>query len=301
MLRSLVEEPTPLLDPLPAPDDPAPRGFTISVEAAGASVEARVDLYSQRIRCDHPPAGIDGGALARALEAEAHAHDLDRVVVMTAPAVSQGLVASGFEPEARVPGFYRGVGDCDVLGLSLDAARSQLANPREVNRVDAIVQDVEPVSSAVGARTERASADSAPEIAQLISETFDHYPTPSGVPDYIAAAIEGGTPFRIVRDQGEVVACASADLVAEARTAELTDCATRPTHRGRGYMRALLAELMDDLRGIGYPSAFTLARARVPGINIAFRRLGFDFRGRMVQSCRIGNGLEDMNVWSRAL
>ena len=47
--------------------------------------------------------------------------------------------------------------------------------------------------------------------------------------------------------------------------------------------------------------AFTLARARIPGMNLAFQRLGFTHRGTMAQSCRIGDGIEDMNVWSRAL
>jgi len=104
-----------------------------------------------------------------------------------------------------------------------------------------------------------------------------------------------------VREGGVVVACASADPVADARTAELTDCATRPDQRGRGLMQAILGDLMDDLRAMDYPTAFTLARARIPGVNLAFQRLGFDLQGTMVQSCRIGDGLEDMNVWSRRL
>ena len=52
---------------------------------------------------------------------------------------------------------------------------------------------------------------------------------------------------------------------------------------------------------MGYPTAFTLARASVPGINLAFWRLGFVWRGQMASSCRIGGGIEDMNVWSRPL
>ena len=66
-------------------------------------------------------------------------------------------------------------------------------------------------------------------------------------------------------------------------------------------MQALLGDLMDDLRGMDYPTAFTLARATVPGVNMAFARLGFRFRGTMPRSCRIGEGIEDMNIWSRSL
>ena len=56
-----------------------------------------------------------------------------------------------------------------------------------------------------------------------------------------------------------------------------------------------------DLRALGYPTAFTLARAAIPGVNLAFQRLDFQLRGTMPQSCRIGEGIEDMNIWSRAV
>ena len=58
---------------------------------------------------------------------------------------------------------------------------------------------------------------------------------------------------------------------------------------------------MEDLRQMNYPTAFTLARARIPGVNIVFQRLGFEFQGRMRSSCLIGDGIEDMNILSRAL
>src|SRR5690606_19040109 len=110
------------------------------------------------------------------------------------------------------------------------------------------------------------------------------YPTPSGDPDYLAEAIEDGIPFRIAEHHGEPVACASADLIRSARTAELTDCATRPEHRGRGLMQFILDDLLADLRALGYPTAFTLARAAIPGVNLAFQRLDFQLRGTMPQS-----------------
>lgn len=121
------------------------------------------------------------------------------------------------------------------------------------------------------------------------------------MPAYLASSISKGTPLRVVEEDGRILACASADLVRRARTAELTDCATLPEARGQGLMQSVLRDLMEDLRGLGYPTAYTLARATEPGMNVAFKRLGFQWNGRMVRSCRIGSGLEDMNVWSRVL
>lgn len=286
---------------LPAPDDPTPRGFSVQVQVEHESeVEAVVDTYSDRLRCDHPDVD-DGLALGLALTEQARDESCGRIVVLARDDLAEGLHEAGFQHEATMPGFYGGQGDCAVMGFALDDDRGLSADARAVRRVEQLLREAPPEHARPAIETERANPGDGEAIAQLINDTFAHYPTPSGVSDYIEQHIEEGTPFRMVREQGEVIACASADLVPEALTAELTDCATRPEHRGRGLMQAILGDLILDLTQLGYPTAFTLARARVPGVNLAFQRLGFELRGRMTQSCRIGTGLEDMNVWSRRL
>lgn len=282
--------------------DPRPRGYDLAVQLrSGEQVEARIDTYSDRLRCDHP-AVDDGAALADALKSAAREADRGRVVVLAAAELAPELRAADFHHEGTIPGFYAGEGDCAVLGFALDDARGEAGFAADVAAVDALIEDYAPTPRPRPAvQTERAGADDAPALAALIDSTFAQYPTPSGRPEYLARAIEDGIPFRLVREAGEVIACASADLVPEARTAELTDCATRPEHRGRGLMQAILGDLMDDLRALDYPTAFTLARARIAGVNLGFKRLGFVYRGRMHRSCRIGGGLEDMNIWSRRL
>lgn len=222
-------------------------------------------------------------------------------MVLAPHTVAAGLETAGFAEEGRMEGFYAGTRDCHVMGAYPDPSRAELASPEEVARVEAILEKVGPARVRAEVSTERAGVADAEALAELLGETFAQYPTPSDDPEYVAEAIQSGVPFRMVRVDGEVVACASADLVREALTAELTDCATRPDQRGNGYMQAILTDLMNDLRELEYPTAFTLARARIPGMNIAFQRLGFDLCGTMPQSCRIGEGIEDMNIWSRPL
>lgn len=290
---------------LPAPDDPAPRGteLTLSV-ATGETVRARDDVYSDRIRCDHATVR-DGGALGRALRRAARACGRGRVVALAPARLRRGLQDAGLVIEAVMPGYYRGTEACVVAGEALDPGRCAAEDAAAVAAVDALIGDrassPTPRADRPAVPTERAAPSDAPAIAALITASFDHYPTPSGVPDFVAGEIASGVPFRVVRDEGAVVACASADLQRVALTAELTDCATRPDQRGRGLMQALLGDLMGDLRAMGYPTAYTLARAVEPGMNLAFQRLGFVLRGRMGSSCRIGTGFEDMNVWSRYL
>ncbi len=266
----------------------------------GETVRAGDDAYSDRVRCDHPGA-TDGEALGHALLDLARERRRGRVVVLARQGLESGLARAGLWREARIPGFYRGQEDCVVMAAAPDETRAAPADAARLHQVDQLVaaaaarpgRDYHPTFSATEAHAEG--------IAALIDQVFEAYPTPSDDPEYIAADLAAGTPYRVAMEGPRVVACASADLVEAARTAELTDCATLPEARGKGLMQALLRGLMSDLRARGYPTAFTLCRARNPGINLAFRRAGFSLRGRMTRSCRIGSGLEDMNVWSRHL
>lgn len=271
---------------------------TLAIPSLAQPVSVVDDPYSDRVRCDHPRCD-DGAELGRALKRLADKAGRGRIVALVPASLSDDLEATGYEIDGLMPGFYRGDEDCAVMGLATDPERATLANPLEVSRVDSLIEEAPPAKERDPVGTVLATETDAEAIAELLGETFREYPTPSSDPDYVRAQIREGVPFRLVHDNGELVACASADLVRHAKTAELTDCATKPTHRGRGYMQFILSDLICDVRGLGFPTVFTLARARIAGVNLAFQRLGFELRGRMNQSCRIGGGIEDMNIWSR--
>ncbi len=280
---------------------PAPH--VVELEEGGETLEMVDDEYSDRVRCDHPSAAIDSTFLGESLIQLADESGRGRVVALVSEEHGDALETQGFEREGVIPGFYNGSEDCSVMGYGAQSSRMELANPKEAALTDAVVSRPCVVHDFASSKrsTELATIADAEEIAALIDDTFVDYPTPSSDPDYIRAQLETGTPFRVIRHNGRIVACASADLVKEAATAELTDCATRPSYRGRGYMQRILGDLMLDLQDMNYPTAFTLARARIPGMNRAFQKLGFTYRGRMAKSCRIGDGFEDMNIWSLIL
>ncbi|MFT6396139.1 MAG: putative beta-lysine N-acetyltransferase [Bradymonadia bacterium] len=271
---------------------------TITITSSQEPIRVVDDPFSDRVRCDHPRCD-DGAKLGHALKRLADKTGRGRVVALVPASLALGLAAAGYEMDGLIPGFYEGIEDCAVMGLATDLERSELANPREVSRVDSLIDDAPPAKQRETVKTVRATEADAEAIADLLGRIFTEYPTPSSDPDYVRAQIREGVPFRLVHDDGDLVACASADLVRHAKTAELTDCATEPSHRGHGYMQFILSDLIRDVRELGYPTVFTLARARIAGVNLAFQRLGFQHRGCMNQSCRIGVGIEDMNIWSR--
>ena len=268
---------------------------------SGQIIEAVDDRYSDRLRCDQPTTEGDGEALGELLLDQAERLGRGRVVALVEGELAPGMERVGLEVEGVIPGFYGGERDCAVMGAALDEERGRLANPVEIARVDELLETPRGPKPRPDIETRRATLDDAERVARLLGEVFHDYPTPSNDPAYIRGELERGVPIRFIEQDGKLAACASADIIPVARTAELTDCATLPDHHGKGFMRAILLDLMEDLRQMNYPTAFTLARARIPGVNIVFQRLGFEFQGRMRSSCLIGDGIEDMNILSRAL
>jgi beta-lysine N6-acetyltransferase len=282
-----------------------------AIDDSDGVLGATNDELSDRIRCDYPQTQ-DGEVLADTLIQSAEELGRGKIITIVTDPLPTAMIERGFRVAAKVPDLYEGKEDVFIMSYNVDENRLDLANPKEVGRVEALLKGVEfpqdlgienlklglPIS-----KVEVATSKNAEEIAQLIADTFPDYPTPSFDPNYIKQYIEAGNLFHFIRGAAnEMVACASADLVTEAKTAELTDCATRPSYRGRGYMRAILISLMQKLESsMGYPTAFTMARARIPGINILFKQLGFHYCGRLSKSCHIGDGLEDMNIWARRL
>jgi hypothetical protein len=63
----------------------------------------------------------------------------------------------------------------------------------------------------------------------------------------------------------------------------------------------LLASLEDELRERGILTAYTIARAISPGMNITFAKAGYTYGGRLHNNTHIAGTIESMNVWYKSL
>ncbi len=141
-----------------------------------------------------------------------------------------------------------------------------------------------------------------PGLVNLYRRVFKTYPSPLTHPDYILQTMKRHILYRaILNTKGDVVSAASAEIDDKHSNAELTDCATKHSERGKALMYHLLRTLEDDLRGRGIMTGYTLARARSGGMNRVFYRLGYEYSGRLVNNCDIYGQFEDMNIWVRRL
>lgn len=138
---------------------------------------------------------------------------------------------------------------------------------------------------------------SAAILADLYERVSDAYPTSLNRPEYVAASMQHGAMFRLIRHNRRIVSAASAAVDYENANAEMTDCTTLKAFRGRGMMRTLLRSLEQDLAHHSTGCLYSMARSASYGMNLVFHTLGYHYQRRLIKHCHIMGQLEDMNLW----
>jgi putative beta-lysine N-acetyltransferase len=82
---------------------------------------------------------------------------------------------------------------------------------------------------------------------------------------------------------------------------EMSDFATHPVERGKGFAAFLLRKMENIVREMGIITSYTIARTSSPGINAAFAKMEYRHGGVLVHNTNIAGGIEDMNVWYKKL
>jgi len=226
-----------------------------------------------------------------------------KITVYAPPGDEKNWENIGFKREAVIKKFFR---DEDAhLWAAYTSQEREVAPKDELHEAGVQIalakQPLHDPSLAEGYSSEIAVPSQSPEIASLLDETFADYPTPIDA-EIIARQIHNeDNLFRVVRDpEGGVAAVASAELDHNHKSAEMTDCATRPDQRGRGLMAYLLRVLERDVdERFVIDDLYTIARADEVGMNCVFSKLGYEYNGRLINNCRMPNGWESMNVWCR--
>jgi putative beta-lysine N-acetyltransferase len=226
-------------------------------------------------------------------------------IVARIPASAWELFRSHqYELEARVPGMYRGRVEGYLVSQFRDPDRRKEDRTELLTEIrkTALAQsrgEIPPLppDCAIG----RAGPEDAGELASLYKAIFPTYPFPIQDPAYLRHTMGVGIQYYAVRKNGSILAAASAEHDPSALCVELTDFATLPRYRGQGLSLILLAQMEKEMRSVGTKTAYTIARACSPAVNIIFSRAGYDYGGTLIQNTQICGDLESMNVWYKSL
>lgn len=297
----LIPERCPALEDIVAEQlDPNQEG-SIQIELPLESVTEPLvyDSYNERMKLY----GVRPQDIAEIAPTEVSDDLASKITVYAHPGDERQWKNIGFQKEAVIRGFFEGE-DAHLWATYTNEERE--LSPREIEHrltVELALgkSTIDCPVLAPGYESGKAEVSDSPEIAALLDRTFEDYPTPIDK-DIIAEQIaKEDNFFRIVRDpSGQVAAVASAEMDHERMSAEMTDCATRPSARGQGLMAYILSTLENDIaHQYGIRDLYTIARADEVGMNCVFSKLGYDFEGRLINNCRMPNGWESMNVWCR--
>lgn len=248
------------------------------------------------------PGRSDPSKLAEALTELADREGLGKVFAKVPRRMEDAFLRQDYRREALIPDFYRGEADAVFLARYQDADRPVPADPESLSLTLQIAQGKsgqceEAPALPAGFCFRYGRPDDAEELSALYRTVFQTYPFPVHDPEYLQQTMRENTLYFTIRQKGKIVAASSAEMDHESSNAEMTDFATLPEWRGKGFAKYLLQKMERDISRLGIRLAYTIARASSTGINCTFARLGYTYAGRLINNTNIAGCIESMNVW----
>lgn len=209
----------------------------------------------------------------------------------------------GYIREAVIPGLIRGKVNGGFMGKFPDSDRRRMRQAERVRKVLKLIRN----DAGGGVRSMNdlpivcCTRTNAAEISRVYQRVFRSYPFPITDPGYVERIMATHVRFYGVRSAGRIVALSSSEMDEENLNVEMTDFATLPDYRTRGLAGYLLRKMESDMAAEGMRTAYTIARAVSPGMNLVFSRSGYTLAGTLINNTQISGGIESMHVWYKRL
>lgn len=266
------------------------RKFTVTITIDQFSKRAWVNDYTYR----------NPGELLHYINGTAASQDLEKIIF---PVRKKHLadLKHGFSTEGWVEGFFNGEDGCFLTAYPA-LRRCKSENLRELlAQVRGILarRHMAPATLPDGCTMFTPGIKDAAELGELFKRAFSTYPSPVDQTDYLAGILGKSALFKAIKKENRIISAAAAEMDIAKGNAELTNCATLPGNRGGGLMSNLIAALEQECLARSINCLYSLARASSYGMNLVFHRLGYRYRGTLVNNCHICGDYDNMNIWSK--
>jgi putative beta-lysine N-acetyltransferase len=240
------------------------------------------------------------GELIARLDRMAIDNNYGKIIVKAPATCWKYFRSAGYVREACVPSFFKGRTDGLFVAKFLSAERRR---PTRTNplREPSGRWSTSPGADSPHGRVVACTPTDAPQIGRLYRQVFETYPFPIHRPGYLKGMMANTSIYFGVRVDNRIAAVAAAEIDSVNRTCEMTDFATAPTHRGKGFAAQLLTRLDQTARARDLRTAYTIARADSVGMNRVFTKTGYRYAGRLVKNSQIGGRIRSMVVWYKHL
>ncbi len=249
-----------------------------------------------------------GGAAAPQLVTEtrrlAERQGYTKIFAKIPASSSHVFLENGYVIEAQIPGFFNDNENALFLARYLDRHRSTMSDEKTIRNIITLATGTttkSPPPLPDGLSLQQCTPDKASAMSRLYREVFPTYPFPIDNPDYLCQTMKSHIAYFSAENQHEPVALASSEMDIDHENVEMTDFATHPLWRGHNLAAQLLEMMEKEMRARKIKTAYTIARALSPGMNITFGRAGYCFSGTLVNNTNISGKIESMNVWHKKL
>lgn len=212
---------------------------------------------------------------------------------------------NGFNLEAVIDGFYGGEENGLFMSKFLSEERMEKRDENELEEVIDIAKSKKDSNKDHQLdpkyQIRKCEKEDSKEMAKLYKKVFATYPFPIFERDYIEQTMDENVCYYGIWHKKKLVALSSSEMDLESKNTEMTDFATDPEHRGQSLSQFLLKAMERDMSELGIKTAYTIARAKITGINVIFAKADYIYSGTLVNNTNIDGSIESMNIWYKSL
>ncbi len=240
-----------------------------------------------------------------ALDVMAADKGYEKIFAKVQESVGQVFEQNGYIQEVRIPGFFMGREAVLFMSKYFSLKRQQETHGQQISDILALTREKSAKRNTGFTYPQNditlCTPAEAVEMSKIYKQVFLTYPFPIHDPDYIIETMKTHVQYYAIRESGRMMALASSEMDTANSNVEMTDFATLPQFRGQGASVRLLDHMETEMRQQSMITAYTIARALSPGMNVTFKRMGYHFAGTLTNNTNVSGHIESMNVWHKNL
>jgi len=241
-----------------------------------------------------------------ALDNLAHDNHYEKILAKVPSGNKTVFERQGYIQEAVIPGYFNGREHALFMCKYFSSVRRQITERRQI-------QDILSLAKQQGQRPSKKKStqalnihicgpEDADQMSRVFKSVFKTYPFPIFDAEYLSTVMKNKQAvYFCMKNDRQINAIAASEIDPDNKGVEMTDFATLPEYRGQGFAGRLLEDMERAMVGQGMKTAFSIARALSPGMNILFAKKGYAFGGTLVNNTQISGRIESMNVWYKSL
>ncbi len=248
----------------------------------------------------------DAFRILPALDRLAHDNHYEKILAKVPWGSKPAYEKQGYVQEAVIPQYFNTREHAVFMCKYFSSRRRQTAHQQQIKDILSLAKKKQQrPSKKKGTQfldTRICRPEDGVKMSRVFKSVFKTYPFPIFDEGYLTTVMKKKQArYFCIENRRQINAIAASEIDPDHKGVEMTDFATLPEYRRQGFAGCLLENMEQDMAEQGIRTAFSIARALSPGMNMLFARKGYTFGGTLLNNTNISGRIESMNVWHKPL